>query len=334
MFKKLRIRIILITMSITTAVLVLAGVLIVLFSSTMRPDPKPFNVPQTAQQTVNGGAGENAQQAPTDLTEANRQMTGEQEIRDYIRLDREEGHTRLLVSLLTVGAVIEVAVFLVTLFASRKIVEPVEDAYEKQKLFIANASHELKTPLAIIQANMEALDVNAENIKWKNNIENEIDHANKLVLNLLQLARMDAGSNDGKKTEDVDLGLEIKKRIEMFSPKFDGKISMQKQNNLDSYSLPKQDALQILDILLDNATKYGDKKISIVLDGKGFEVANDGTIVSADDAEKIFDRFYQSDKTSDGSGLGLAIAKALCLRNGWQISCQPDGKKTKLRVDF
>lgn len=314
MFKKLRNRIVIITMVVTTAVLVLSDVLIMVFSSTTRPEPKPHPEPNYSMET------------PISYND--------QELKEFIKNDRREGSERLLVTLLCVGAIIEVATFLIVYFASQKIVEPVKDSYDKQKLFIANASHELKTPLAIIQANMEALDVNKENEKWKSNIEDEISHANKLVLDLLQLAKMDAGNIKKGAIEDVDLKAEIEKRIEMFKPKFTGSISLKDCSDNKTIKLPKQDLLQVLDILLDNATKYGDKKISILLDKNDFAVTNDGATIPKEDQEKIFDRFYQTDKTKDGSGLGLAIAKALCEQNDWQITCESNKNLTKFIVTF
>ncbi len=312
MFKKLRNRIIIITMAVTTVVLVLSGVLIMVFSSTMRPEPRP----------------------EPDFSMPNPALYDGQELKDFIKNDRKEGSERLLVTLLCVGSIIEVATFLIVYFASRKIVEPVKDSYDKQKLFIANASHELKTPLAIIQANMEALDISKENEKWKSNIEDEINHANKLVLDLLQLAKMDAGNIEKGATEDINLKTEIEKRMKMFKPKFTGSISLKDSSDNKIIKLPKQDLLQVLDILLDNATKYGDKKISILLNKNGFAVTNDGATISKEDQEKIFDRFYQADKSKDGSGLGLAIAKALCEYNKWQINCESGKNLTKFIVTF
>ena len=69
-------------------------------------------------------------------------------------------------------------------------------------------------------------------------------------------------------------------------------------------------------------------------DKNGFAVTNDGATISKEDQEKIFDRFYQTDKTKDGSGLGLAIAKALCEHNEWQINCESGKSLTKFIVTF
>ena len=314
MFKKLRNRIILTTMAATTAVVVLAGTLIVLFASTMRPEPRPRLEPEY----------DVLSQAPYDT----------QELENYIKTDRKEGNERLVVTLICVGGLIEVAVFVVVYFASQKMVEPVKESYDKQKMFIANASHELKTPLAIIQANMEALDVDKNSEKWKDNIECEINYANKLVLDLLQLAKMDAGSLGKNTPEMVDVGLEVEKRVGMFGPKFAGGITCKQTAEPIHKLLPKQDFLQVLDILLDNATKYGEKKIVVTLDKSSVSVVNDGATIAQKDLGKVFDRFYQTDKSKGGSGLGLAIAKALCEQNGWNIRCESTRGKTRFTVSW
>lgn len=315
MFKKLRNKIIIITMTITTLVLIAAGSSIMFFSSTIRPEPKSF-------------------QTPTFFEETTPNQYSDQELRAFIKNDRDEGSLRLLATLLSVGVIIEILVFALSYYLSEKIVAPVKDSYDKQKVFIANASHELKTPLAVIEANMEALEVDKESEEWKNNIENEITHANKLVLDLLELARMDAGTIDKKSPEEIDLAAAINERVEIFKPKFSGKINFKNSAKNTKFILPKQDILQILDILFDNATKYGDKKISLILNQNNFTIENDGATVSQKDLEKIFDRFYQTDKTKSGSGLGLAIAKSLCEQNGWKISCESENGLTKFTVSF
>lgn len=308
MFDKLKNRIIFITMAITTAVLIIASVFIMLFSSTMRPEPKPLTITNS----------------PTNYNE--------QELNIFIKTDRQEGNTRLLVTLLCVDIIIEILVFIIVYYLSEKIVAPTKDAYDKQKIFIANASHELKTPLAVIEANVEALDVDKSNEKWKSNIENEITHANKLVLDLLQLARMDAGSINKTPPEKFNLATEIKNHIEIFKPKFSGHITFKSNTKSQTYLLPKQDFLQILDILLDNATKYGNQKISITLDKNSFAITNDGATIPKEDLDKIFDRFYQTDKTKSGSGLGLAIASAICKQNNWQIHCESSTTTTTFTI--
>lgn len=246
-------------MSITTAILLLAGASVMIFSSTIRPEPKPFPAPESFG-------------AP-DFSETNLPKNySDEELKNFIASDRKEGNARLLITLISVGVMVEIIVFITSCYLSEKIVSPVKDSYNKQKTFIANASHELKTPLAVIEANIEALDVDEENEAWKNNIETEITHANKLVLDLLQLAKMDAGTLAKNPSEKINLEKTIKERIDIFKPKFKGKITFRNETNDPNYTLVKQDFLQILDILLDNATKYGDKKTRFSLNKKNLSL--------------------------------------------------------------
>ncbi len=321
MFKKLRNRIIIIIMAATTAILVAAGTSVMIFSSAIRPEPKPFPNPTFFD-------------AP-DFKQSNLpNKYSDKELKEFIKNDRKEGNIRLLVTLLLVGIAVEAVVFLIAYYLSEKIVAPVKDSYDKQKMFIANASHELKTPLAVIEANMEAIDVDKENEIWKNNIETEITRANKLVLDLLQLAKMDADNVDKIPCEKIDLNVVVKERINIFKLKFSDKITFKKEVDDTNYILQKQDFLQVLDILLDNATKYGDKKITIILKQKEIVVINDGTVIEKENLSEIFDRFYQTDKTKEGSGLGLAIAKSVCEQNNWQIHCESEKGITKFIVRF
>ncbi len=313
MFDKLRNKIIIITMVVTTGVLIVAGSGIMFFSSTLRPGPEPQSELMVLEEPGN---------------------YSDQELMKFIKVDREEGEMRLLATLLSIGVAIEIIVFVIAYYLSEKIVEPVEQSYKKQKLFIANASHELKTPLAVIQANVEALDDTEDNKKWKDNIETEVDHANKLVLDLLQLAKIDAGGTQTETAEEFDLTADIQDHIDRFQPRFKGKISLKKSAAAKQYKLPRQATLQVLDILLDNAVKYGEKRISVTTGTNGFAVENDGATIPEKDRAKIFDRFYQTDKTREGSGLGLAIAKAVCEQNKWQINCESSGKQTRFTVKF
>ena len=284
------------------------------FSSSLRPEPRPK--PESSNELIIYG-GEPAGQ----------------ELERYIREDRKEGETRLLVTLAGVGATIEIVVFVVIYHLSRRIITPVKDTYEKQKLFIANASHELKTPLAVIQANLEALDVDKSNEKWCNNIEHEVAQASSLVSDLLSLARLDAGDTHGNsKIENFDLASEIQEHIERFRPKFEGKITFKTSDAKKLYELPRQGILQVFDILLDNATKYGKKKIVVELSQDSLSVKNDGAKIDKSEREKIFDRFYQTDKTREGSGLGLAIAKSICQRDGFKIACHEEDNMTKFVI--
>ena len=314
MLQKLRKRIIIITMAVTTTVLVLSSILILVFSTASRPALGPHHEPEFQN---------NSSEHQFD----------DKELRNFIQSDRAEGHGRLVASLIAVDIIVETTVLIIIVYTSKRIVEPVKNSYDRQKIFIANASHELKTPLAVIQANMEALEVDEENQHWKDNIETEINHANKLVLDLLQLAKMDADSIMKNTAERVNLNTEIKKRIEMFAPKFPGKIHYASLPGSFIHQLPKQDILQILDILLDNAIKYGKQTLEINLTKTSISISNDGTKVKTEDLEKIFDRFYQTDKSKEGSGLGLAIARWIAEAHDIRLSLTSElGRGTTIHL--
>ena len=110
-------------------------------------------------------------------------------------IDNEKTNSTLLNTLLIcigIFALLELLIFLVSRKITNWIIKPVEESFEKQKQFIADASHELKTPLAVIMASSEALESNPNESKWLENIKSESDRMNKLIADLLELAKSEA----------------------------------------------------------------------------------------------------------------------------------------------
>ncbi len=250
---------------------------------------------------------------------------------DEIEKFHKESLARLLVTLIVVGALTEILVFMGSYYYAEKAIKPVKNAYERQREFIANASHELKTPIAAARANFEALGTVEQ--PWTDNVDMELERASRLVNDLLTLARTDGRTMESKK-KDVDLAKITTKRIQIIEARIEGK----KLTKSIPEKLPKKiaeaDYLQILDILLDNAAKYSKSKINIELNEKYLRVTNDGKTIAPDKLDKVFDRFYQADKTAEGSGLGLAIAAAIVKQNGWKIEAQSDKKTTSFVLTF
>ena len=91
---------------------------------------------------------------------------------------------------------------------------------------------------------------------------------------------------------------------------------------------------QLLNILIDNAVKYCDKKITIYVSEKSVAVKNDGATIPEADLPHIFDRFYQTDKTKSGVGLGLAIGKTIAEHNKWNLKADSDKKSTTFTISF
>lgn len=234
------------------------------------------------------------------------------------------------------------ALFLISLTLAKVAVAPVRKALEQQQRFVADASHELKTPLTVILANSEILleqyGPDAEGAgKWIESTRQEAVHMKRLVEDLLFLAKSDEEtahrefSKESISLSDVAAGVALQ-----FEPMiFEAGAQLQMEIKNDIYM--KADATQIrqlVHILLDNAVKYAapvnDKsRIVLKLSEEGgkisLSVANTGERLSDEDMEHIFERFYRSDKarTSEGGfGLGLSIAKTIAEKHNGHIKAQ------------
>lgn len=245
--------------------------------------------------------------------------------------ERNSHVTRLGVTLLSVGVILELLIFAVSSIIAEQLVKPVQEAYEQQREFIANASHELKTPIAAIRANFEALDVEEE--PWTDNIDLELDKAQNLVRDLLLLARMDGRVEKASKKR-CDLSEIVKEHAKAIDVRLDGKKLKTDIAEDVVATLVQDDFVQILSILLDNAAKYAKSWVSVELKNNYVKVENDGKEIPAAKMEHIFERFYQVDKTATGVGLGLSIAKSAADHNGWEIIADSNKKSTSFTLYF
>lgn len=251
-------------------------------------------------------------------------------IEEMLRNEKKTGANNLIITLILAGVEIEIIVAIVTCFTANQTIKPARDAYESQKLFIANASHEIKTPLAAISANLEAADIHDN--KWISNIEKEVNKLSSLNNELLILARNDLV--DEGTLDEVDLKALVNDYVKSLEPRLQKIQFTTKMTTHGKVLIVASDFTQLLGILLDNAIKYSDKKIRLVLTNNELTVSNDGTTISKDDLPHIFERFYQVDKSSEGVGLGLAIAKSIAVRNGWDLTAKSQNKTTKFTLKF
>lgn len=218
-----------------------------------------------------------------------------------------------------------VIIFLISLAMSGLAIKPVKEAWEKQKQFVADASHELKTPLTVILANNNIMMTHknalvADESKWLESTEEEANHMKSLIDQMLFLAKSDAGSNNVELSNicisDIIEGASLN-----FEPiAFDKGIEIISDIEPDITVKGNETQMnQLAHILIDNAVKYAEKNsaINITLLKYGesvkFSVNNKGNVIEADDLKHIFDRFYRTEKsrTTKGYGLGLAIAKSI-----------------------
>lgn len=211
-----------------------------------------------------------------------------------------------------------------SILLSRWAIKPVEKAWDQQRQFVADASHELKTPLAVIMANAELLQ-NApdqeNNLKYSQNILATTYQMRTLVENMLEMARVDSGRqkitmlpiNLSEFVSDGALSFQLLYREQ------EKELHCQVQEDI-SICGSEQHLYQVLDVLLDNALKYScpQSRVTVNLTGSGrhcvLSVASLGDPISKEDLQNIFKRFYRGDKARvrDGSyGLGLSIAKTI-----------------------
>ena len=249
----------------------------------------------------------------------------------------------LLISL-SLFILLEVIVYLISMILTSWIIKPVINSFEKQKEFIADASHELKTPLSVIMASSEALEDNPNEVKWLNNIKSEANRMNILIKNLLELASLEKKETYILKEDDLSKVVEL--AVLTFDAKayesdikLESKIDSNIKFNFDTYSIN-----ELVEILLDNALKHADKKSTIVVSLKEqgnniiLSVTDTGDIIPKGEEEKIFERFYRLDKSRSRKenryGLGLAIAKNIVINHNGKISAESVGKVTTFKVLF
>ena len=239
-------------------------------------------------------------------------------------IENADAITRLKLTILiaiVVGLLGIMLVYIIAKKISKTIVKPVEESFEKQKQFISDASHELKTPLAVIEANADVLQEKTGENKWLTYIQNEVQSMNKLVNDLLTLSRME--KNDNVHYQKFDLSKEVQMSVAVFESMIYEK-GIKLETNIDediSFNGDKEDIKHIISIVLDNAIKHTKEKGKIVVNtikensDVMIEIKNQGEPIPEEEQEKIFERFYRIDKARNRNekryGLGLAIAKGI-----------------------
>lgn len=235
-------------------------------------------------------------------------------------------YIRVLLLSGAVGLVCWGLMLVLVIFLSRRAIRPIVENMEKQKQFVTNAGHEIKTPLAIIQSNTEAMELYNGETKWSRNIKEQTARLNGLMKHLLTLARMDEGAGQGR-VEDFSLsGLMAQAVQSFFQPMEARRITLQAdlQPEIRLRADPAQ-MEQLLSILLDNAVKYtnqgGTIWINLRREDKRVRFSVQNTCETLPDAppEKLFDRFYRSDaartQKTGGYGIGLAVAQSIATAN-------------------
>lgn len=239
---------------------------------------------------------------------------------------------------------LEVVVFFISKIITEWIIVPVKESFDKQKQFIADASHELKTPLSVIVASSEALEDNPKEKKWLKNIKSEADRMSLLINDLLKLASSEEKNSLDLKEKDLS------KIVELSTLTFEGRAfekNIKIDYDIDSnikMKLDENSIKQLVEILLDNATNHSKKggtiNISLKEVNNNIEllVKNMGDEIPRGEESKIFERFYRGDKSRNRDnnryGLGLAIAKNIVDNHNGEIGASSSDGVTTFKVLF
>lgn len=251
----------------------------------------------------------------------------------------------LLISCLTLVICFLTVFFLVFLF-SGKAMEPYLRNIERQKRFITDATHEIKTPLTSIATSIDVIEMEHGEDEWTKNIHNQTSKMTRMVTDLVMLSRLDEENPFPDKTEFSlsDAAWEVAEPFASLA-KAQGKNYTQRiEENITLCGNP--DAVrQLISVLLDNALKYSDENGTIRLDiyqihgKKKIEVFNTCVLEDTKNLSRLFDRFYRPDasrsRKTGGTGIGLSIAKAVVEAHGGKIRVNSkDGRSIKFQVSL
>ena len=241
----------------------------------------------------------------------------------------KESITTMFEYTLIFGSVAILLLFFLSIYLAKRIVQPLEESYQKQKQFISDAGHELKTPVSVVSTNAEMLSREIGENQWLSNIQFENNRMATLIQQLMELAKTDQVS---PVMEKINFSRVILGELLLFES-----MAFEKELELDYTAVSENVFVQgnaeqlgrLVSILLDNAishcTEHG--KIAVALTVKHNKahllVTNEGKEISKEQQSLVFERFYRADYARTGGdnhyGLGLAIAKSIVLAHHGDI---------------
>lgn len=249
-----------------------------------------------------------------------------------------------LVSSIFVSILGVTAVFLLVVVLSKKAIEPVAQSYEKQKRFITDAGHEIKTPLTIIDADTTILEMEYGENEWLSDINIQTKRLADLTNDLIYLSKME---EENTKIEMIEFP--FSDVVEEVAQSFQNLATVQKKvfqtdiKPMVSIKGDEKSIRQLISILLDNAVKYcgenGNIRLSVWKKGKNtmMSVYNTTNEMKKENLEHLFDRFYRMDESRNsqtgGYGIGLSIAQAIVIAHKGKIQASSeDGRSLLIKV--
>lgn len=245
----------------------------------------------------------------------------------------------LLVTSITVAGISVAIVFLLVFFLSKKAIKPFVESIEKQKQFITDASHEIKTPITIISANVDLLKMDYGENKWLKSIKNQTERLTSLTNGLTLLAKSDEMQVPIHQStfSMSNLVRETAESFKILAEADNKTFNIKVQPDINIYG-DKENLKQVISILSENAIKHSNKNgiINLSLSIKGkytvLELYNTCNSIKQEEINRIFDRFYRADSSrsrgTGGYGIGLSIAKAIVEMHKGKISAKTYDEKS------
>lgn len=246
---------------------------------------------------------------------------------------------------ITVSVIGLLLVLMLLIVFSKFAIKPIAESYEKQKRFVTDASHELKTPLTIISANADVLEIEQGSSEWIDSIRNQVMRLKDFTEKLVLLAKMDEEGAPLNK-QAFSLSDAVKNSVENFRASIDvghKTLACDIDSEINYYG--DQEMIKVLaDVLIDNAVKYsndgGTIHISLKADYNNciFTVYNTAEYIDVDKLDMIFERFYRLDESRNsgmgGHGIGMSAAKAIVTAHGGTITADSDGESMTITVSL
>lgn len=251
----------------------------------------------------------------------------------YVFLDIQRELYSCMTFMVSSIYIVVIALILITIIAillSKRAVSPIIESYERQKSFITNVSHEFKTPLAIIKADSDVIEIENGESEWTGSINNQISKLNNLVDNLISLTKLDENKVNIIKS-DFSLTDALYETINEFSSVMQNSnigIELVSSENI-TYNGNEESIRKLFEILIENAMKYASKNTNVRITLKNynskiyFSIENESKNLKIGKYNNCFERFYREDKSRNsevkGSGIGLSIAKSICKNHDAKI---------------
>ncbi len=230
--------------------------------------------------------------------------------------------------------------YLLIRLASNKVLKPVKDSYEKQKQFITNASHELKTPLTIISANNELIEINNGESEYSANISKQIDKMNHMVKDLTLLAKL--GEVEKVVFGEFNLSNLTNEIVDNFKVNFQNnniKINIDIEKDIKVNSDPKIIS-QALSVIFDNANKYAKEFFNLKL----YSTKNHIKLIASNDCDledgnlmHLTDRFYRDNKSrvnTEGYGIGLSLLNEIVKLIHCELNIYSENKIFYIEIEY